>query len=249
MNIELDYVPQTRQRLLHSTAARQILYGGAAGGGKSHCIRWDAIGVCLNNPGCDAFLFRRTTKNLEKNHINPLKRELPSELGSFNETRKVWNFPNGSILHFCYCENDADLENYYGAEFHWLGIDEAGQFSQFQLVFLRSRVRLGGFTPKEPQVLPRIVLSANPGGKSHDFLKRCFIDIAPADSPIPPFTSKIIEFGPKGQVKSTTTYSDGTVDVQQERYRVVGNTLIINKPGYIINATYRIQGNQMTVDC
>jgi hypothetical protein len=145
LTIDLDYKPQPRQRLLHETSARQMLYGGAAGGGKSHAVRWDAIACCLNNPGMDAFLFRRTTKNLEKNHINSLKRELPKELGSFNETRKVWEFPNGSILHMCYCETDADLENYQGAEFHWLGIDEAGQFTQFQIVYLRARVRLGKY--------------------------------------------------------------------------------------------------------
>jgi uncharacterized membrane protein len=68
------------------------------------------------------------------------------------------------------------------------------------------------------------------------------VDISPPGGPIPPFTSKIIEFGQNGQVQSITTYSDGTVDVQKERYRVVDNVLIINKPGYLINATYRING-------
>ncbi len=39
------------------------------------------------------------------------------------------------------------------------------------------------------------------------------VDLAAPDGRIQPFTSKIIEFGPKGHVKSTTTYSDGTVEV------------------------------------
>ncbi len=59
---------------------------------------------------------------------------------------------------------------------------------------------------------------------------------------IPPFTSKIIEFGPSGHVKTTTTYSDGTLEIREERYRVSGDTLIINKPGYVVNVTYRIYG-------
>jgi hypothetical protein len=68
------------------------------------------------------------------------------------------------------------------------------------------------------------------------------VQISPPGSPIPPFTAKIIEFGHNGHVKTTTTYSDGTVEVQEERYRVVEGTLIVNKPGYMINATYRIHG-------
>jgi hypothetical protein len=70
---------------------------------------------------------------------------------------------------------------------------------------------------------------------------------APADR-LPVFTSKIVEFGPKGHVKTTTTHSDGTVEVQEETYRVVGNTLIINKPGYLINAKFGIFDDQMIVD-
>ena len=51
-----------------------------------------------------------------------------------------------------------------------------------------------------------------------------------------PYTSKIIEFRPNGRVVTTTTRQDGSVDVYDESYRVVGDTLIVNKPGYLINA-------------
>ena len=71
-------------------------------------------------------------------------------------------------------------------------------------------------------------------------------DIVPKDR-VPEFASKIIEFGPHGWVKTTTTLPDGKVIVSDESYRVVGNTLIVNKPGYLINATYGIQGNEMIV--
>jgi hypothetical protein len=62
------------------------------------------------------------------------------------------------------------------------------------------------------------------------------------------YTSKIIEFTPSGHVITTTTYPDGRVQEAKESYRVVGNTLIVNKPGYIINARYSISGNQMVAD-
>jgi hypothetical protein len=68
------------------------------------------------------------------------------------------------------------------------------------------------------------------------------VSISPPGSPIPPFASKIIEFGPSGHVRTTTTYTDGTTEVREESYRVSGDTLIVNRPGYMINATYRIYG-------
>ena len=90
--IKLDYDPQPKQALLHKCKAKQILFGGAAGGGKSHSGRWDIIGFCLENPGLNAFIFRRSLPELDSNHIQPLKMEMPSELGSFNETRKRFEF-------------------------------------------------------------------------------------------------------------------------------------------------------------
>jgi hypothetical protein len=64
----------------------------------------------------------------------------------------------------------------------------------------------------------------------------------------PAFVSKIVDFDSSGHVTTTTTLFSGAVEVAKERYRVVGKTLIVNKPGYIINAEYRIKGDEMVVD-
>lgn len=77
--------------------------------------------------------------------------------------------------------------------------------------------------------------------------KWTLVSLAPSDI-VAPYTSKVIEFRPHGRVITTTTLPDGDVDVYDERYRVVGNTLIVNKPGYMINAAFRIDGNEMIVD-
>lgn len=61
------------------------------------------------------------------------------------------------------------------------------------------------------------------------------------------YTSKVVAFSHDGYVTTTTTKSDGKVEVSTETYRVVGTTLIINKPGYLINARYAITGNQLTI--
>jgi hypothetical protein len=62
------------------------------------------------------------------------------------------------------------------------------------------------------------------------------------------YTSKLVEFGSGGYVVTTTTRPDGKVEISEETYRVVGDTLIVNKPGYLINARYSISGDEMVVN-
>jgi hypothetical protein len=72
------------------------------------------------------------------------------------------------------------------------------------------------------------------------------VNIAPKTR-IPPYASKFVEFRPYGRVITTTTNLDGSVDITDERYRVVGDTLIVNKPGYLINARFGIVGDELIV--
>ena len=65
----------------------------------------------------------------------------------------------------------------------------------------------------------------------------------------PEFTSMFVEFKPDGKVMTTRYEPGGTMTITEERYRIVGDTLIINKRDYLINATYQITGSQMIVDC
>jgi len=184
MKIELEYVPQERQRLLHATTASEILYGGAAGGGKSHSIRWDGYDFCINNPGCVAVMVRQTLPQLEKNHIRKVRVELPKQLGEYNETRKVFRFWNGSIMQFQHLEYDKDINDFQGDEIHWLGIDEAALLKPEHLAEIVTRLRLGGWKPAEHGKgrLPRLAMGSNPGGPSHLWLKKNFIDPAPPET-------------------------------------------------------------------
>jgi hypothetical protein len=116
-------------------------------------------------------------------------------LGSYNETRKTYEFKNGSILSFQHIEYDRDTDDIQGPELHWAGVDEAGQMTPHMLAWIQSRVRLGEakekfeeyarlFPEAKPYVerLPRMAMSSNPGGESHHYLKEAFIDPAPPET-------------------------------------------------------------------
>ena len=63
-----------------------------------------------------------------------------------------------------------------------------------------------------------------------------------------PYRSIVVDFRQDGRVITTRTAPGGSVVRHDERYRVVGSTLIVNKPGYLINAKYRIDGNDLIID-
>lgn len=185
MKIELPYTPQPRQELLHKTTARQIFYGGAAGGGKTKGLRWDAIDFALHNPGFFGAVFRRTMPQLRQNHIEQIKQELPREVGEYSETRNAFEFRNGARILFKHLERDADCEDIQGWELHWAGVDEGAQFTPYMLAYIKSRLRLGSWKPTHPWAiarLPRLVIGSNPGGQSHIYLKHQFIEPAPPET-------------------------------------------------------------------
>jgi YMGG-like Gly-zipper len=72
-------------------------------------------------------------------------------------------------------------------------------------------------------------------------------DWSPKD-PKADFRGKTFAFGRDGWVKTTTTYNDGRTGTDNENYRVVDNTLIVNKGDYLVNYKFSLTGDQLTVD-
>lgn len=155
-------------------------------------IRGDALMFGLQNPGIQMFIFRRTLKDLERTHIQVMRNEFPKEIGYINENKNTFEFFNGSRIWFCFCDNESDVHNYDSSEMHICYVDEAVQLTPYQLGYLRTRNRLGGFAEKikqydekraeqgqAPQLpyLPRTVYCTNPiGGPGRSWLKRIFVD-------------------------------------------------------------------------
>ena len=148
---------------------KHVGFGGARGGGKSWAVRTKAKILACVYGGIKILIVRRTFPELLSNHINPLQEEL-SGLAGFHKTEKRFAFPNGSTIKFGYCNADKDLDQYQGAEYDVIFLDEATQLREMWIKKITACVRgVNGF-PK------RIYYTCNPGGVSHAYFKRLFID-------------------------------------------------------------------------
>jgi len=60
--------------------------------------------------------------------------------------------------------------------------------------------------------------------------------------------SIVAHFRPDGNVVITKTDMQGKVETSTEKYRIVGSTLILNKPDYVENTKFKIEGDRLIVD-
>lgn len=184
---DVEYKLHRKQGDAFKSQATEILYGGAAGGGKSYLLRVAAIILCNQVPGLQVFLFRRTYPDLIANHMNG-SGSFPELLGPFiasgqcriNYSRSEIEWNNGSKIHLCHCQHEKDVIKYQGAEIHVLLIDELTHFTDYIYRFLRNRVRLGGLGIPEPLKgkLPLILNASNPGSVGHQWVKETFVNFA-----------------------------------------------------------------------
>lgn len=178
--LDIDLHP--KQYAAYTSEATEILYGGAAGGGKSFLMRVAAILWCALIPGLQVYLFRRVYDDLIKNHIEGSKgfRVLLAPwtlIGLVAIVESEIRFWNGSKIYLCHCEHEKHRFKYQGAEIHVLLIDELTTFTEVIYTFLRMRVRMTSINlPKSlAGTFPRILCSSNPGNIGHGWVKRLFI--------------------------------------------------------------------------
>ena len=171
--MELNLTP--RQWAFVSAEADEVLFGGAAGGGKSFGQLADALLYALRYPTSRQLILRRTYPELEKSLIRSALEIYPKSLYTYNKSGRSGRFANGSILDFGAVDQESDVYKYQSAEYDVIRFDELTHFTEQMYVYLISRCRGANNFPK------MIKSSTNPGGVGHGWVKNRFVDIGEPD--------------------------------------------------------------------
>lgn len=161
-----------KQAAFLALPAREALYGGAAGGGKSSALLMAALQY-VDVPGYAALIFRRSFADLALPEAIMTRAHdwLAGTAAKWNDNKKTWTFPSGATLTFGYLEHEADKYRYQGAAVQFCAFDELTQFSETQYRYLFSRLRrLQG-----ADVPIRMRAASNPGGVGHDWVLQRFL--------------------------------------------------------------------------
>ena len=149
-----------------------VLYGGAAGGGKSYAMLVDPLRYC-HKPVHRALILRRSMPELRE--LIDKSRELyPKAFPGckFREVEKLWNFPSGAKIEFGFLERVADVYRYQGQAYSWIGFDEITHLpTEFGWNYLASRLRT-----TDPEIVPYLRCTANPGGVGAHWVKKRYVD-------------------------------------------------------------------------
>jgi predicted phage terminase large subunit-like protein len=156
---------------------REVLFGGATGGGKSSALLMAALQY-VDVPGYAALILRTTSQALTlPDGLVPRSQEWLAESDAkWNEQRKTWTFPSGATLTFGYLESPRDKYRYASSAYQFIGFEELTEFRREEdYTFLFSRLRKPQHGPVSAVPL-RMRATTNPVGPGFSWVKRRFVD-------------------------------------------------------------------------
>lgn len=172
----LGYQPTERQAEFHAATEFDVLYGGAAGGGKSRALVMDAVRACVKHPGIRVGAFRRTFDELEES----LLKEVYLVLGALEEhfgctlvksPKPDLRFRNGSVIRFRYLQTVKDATRRQGGEYQLVIFDELTLLPPDAVSIVRDeRIRAGQNKP-----VLGVRSGSNPGDVGHGAVKGRYI--------------------------------------------------------------------------
>lgn len=148
----------------------ELLYGGAAGGGKSESLLTESLRQ-VGIPGYRAIIFRRTYPELEKSLVPRVYDLLYGQAKPKNKGME-WQFPNGSVLYLSHLQREEDKEKHKSAEYDFIGFDELTSFTETQYTYLFSRCR-----GSNPDIRRYVRSATNPTGVGHGWVKSRFVNV------------------------------------------------------------------------
>lgn len=167
--IVVDFTPSAPQLKFLQAKQKYVCYGGARGGGKSFILDRKADMLANRFPGIRILIVRRTYAELESNHATPLLKLLGSR-AKYNRTERVFTYPNGSTIKLDYCAADGHLSHFQGVQYDCIMLDESTNLKEEWIKEIIVCMRGTEIAFK------RAYFCCNPGGVSHHYHKRLFVD-------------------------------------------------------------------------
>lgn len=164
--------PYPKQALASELAqqADELLFGGAAGPGKTEWLMRYGIEQMERYPGNRGAIFRRVFPSLQRSVIPRLQAILAGGRAKWNENKHTFTFPNGSVLEVASLQYSTTVHDFQGAEYGWFGFEELTEFLESQWEYMLTRLR----APVDG-IRPHACATTNPGGVGHRWVKRRFV--------------------------------------------------------------------------
>lgn len=169
--------PTQKQAQFLLDTRKEVLFGGAAGGGKSDAALMAACQY-VDYPDYNVLILRRTYPQLtQAGCLVPRSMEWWNNTDAkYNEQKHCWTFPSGATIAFGSLQHEKNKYDYQSGEYSLIIFEELTQFTQSQYLYLRSRLRRNLDVPFPV----RIRATSNPGGVGHKWVKnRFFVESAP----------------------------------------------------------------------
>ena len=133
--------PQTQ---FMASSADIIIYGGAAGGGKTYALLLEALRH-KDVKSFGAVIFRHNYNQITAegglwDASQKIFNQVP-DAHSRKSPKLHWRFEGGAKLSFAHIERDEDLKSWQGTEIAYIGFDELTHFTKHQFLYMLSRNR------------------------------------------------------------------------------------------------------------